>query len=537
MADDLWTEKFRTLSAAGLIIQASSREQIDNLSDIETLIDAAKSSGITLLNEHTMSEILSTISQNEDIKENNKKKLIQQTLSVESDTKFFGREIAPVNENLNPEKIPNNLYSNKQLESLSVDAREISSDIQINFDVTGNSVTEGKMKDMTAYFGSRLKQIRDMMISHNTLPRLPIRNSHAWKGRNRYNSQEYEITLVGLASEVKWTRTGKLKFTVEDETAEIECILPVPSDAGPLHPSLDGLMDDEIIGVSGFFISGGRDAPLFVTNIHKPPLGLHSKYSAGKDNSVCAAFLSDIHLGSKTFLSKQWDKMIKWFKNDDLAKKIKYFILTGDGVDGVGIYPGQEKHLAITDLYKQYSELGKKLEELPDWIEVIMLPGNHDAVRPAEPQPALEPEIQQDYSNTTFTGNPCDFSLHGVRVLGYHGKSIDDFVSTLRSVSYSKPEMAMRAMLERRHLAPSWGGKTPISPEPEDRMVIPNIPDIFVTGHVHGHFVEDYKGTLMVHSSTWQDQTDFQMMLGFKPKPCILTVVNIDSFSTTSIHF
>mgnify|MGYP003326533141 FL=1 len=121
--------------------------------------------------------------------------------------------------------------------------------------------------------------------------------------------------------------------------------------------------------------------------------------------------------------------------------------------------------------------------------------------------------------------------------MGYHGKSIDDFVATLRSVSYSKPEMAMRAMLERRHLAPSWGGKTPISPEPEDRMVIPKIPDIFVTGHVHGHFVEDYKGTLMVHSSTWQDQTDFQMMLGFKPKPCILTVVNLNSFSTTSIHF
>ena len=537
MPDVSWTEKFRTLSAAGLILQASSREQIDKLSDLESLIKAANSSGITLLNEQTMSELLSIISQKEGPKGDKKKYSSQQTFSVENDGKIFGRQIAPVKENINSEQIPNDFISNKQLENLSVDARDIATEIEINFDVTGNSVTEGKMKDMTAYFGSRLKQIREMMISHNALPRLPIRNSHAWKGRNRYNSQEYEITLVGLASEVKWTRTGKLKFTVEDETAEIDCILPIPSDAEPLHPSLDGLMDDEIVGVSGFFISGGRDAPLFVTNIHKPPLGFHSKNSAGLENAVCAAFLSDIHLGSKTFLSKQWDKMIKWFNNDDLARKIKYFVLSGDGVDGVGIYPGQEKHLAITDLYKQYSELGKKLEELPDWVEVIMLPGNHDAVRPAEPQPALDPEIQQDYSNTTFTGNPCDFSLNGVRILGYHGKSIDDFVATLRSVSYSKPEMAMRAMLERRHLAPSWGGKTPISPEPEDRMVIPKIPDIFVTGHVHGHFVEDYKGTLMVHSSTWQDQTDFQMMLGFKPKPCILTVVNLNSFSTTSIHF
>ena len=537
MTDDSWTEKLRTLSAAGLLVQASSRNHIEKLSDIESLIEAANSSGITLLNDQTMSELLSIISQKSVIQEKKSIKLTQKTFNVEGNGKIFGRQLAPINENEHMENITQGTISNTQLETLSLDASEITSDIQINFDVTGNSITEGKMKDITSYFSSRLKQIRDMMISHNSLPRLPIRNSDAWRGRNRYNSQEYEITLVGLASEVKWTRTGKLKFTVEDDTSQIDCILPIPSDAESTHPSLDGLMDDEIVGVSGFFISGGRDAPLFVTNIHKPPLGLHSKKSAGLQNAVCAAFLSDIHLGSKTFLSKQWDKMIHWFNTDDLARKIKYFVLSGDGVDGVGIYPGQEKHLSITDLYKQYSELGRMLEELPEWVEVIMLPGNHDAVRPAEPQPSLDPEIQQDYSNTTFVGNPCDFSLHGVRVLGYHGKSIDDFVATLRSVSYSKPEMAMRAMLERRHLAPSWGGKTPISPEPEDRMVIPEIPDIFVTGHVHGHVVEDYKGTLMVHSSTWQDQTDFQMMLGFKPKPCILTIVNLNSFSTSSIQF
>ena len=127
-----------------------------------------------------------------------------------------------------------------------------------------------------------------------------------------------------------------------------------------------------------------------------------------------------------------------------------------------------------------------------------MLPGNHDAVRPAEPQPALDPEVQQDYSNTTFVGNPCDFSLHG-QILSYHGKSIDDFVATLRSVTYSKPEMAMRAMLERRHLAPLGGAKRPFLRARV--MVIPVVPDIFVTGHVHGHFVGDHKGTLMVHET------------------------------------
>ena len=147
-----------------------------------------------------------------------------------------------------------------------------------------------------------------------------------------------------------------------------------------------------------------------------------------------------------TFLGPQWDKMIQWFNNDPLARTIKYFVLSGDGVDGVGIYPGQDRHLSIKDLFNQYSELARLLERLPDWVDVIILPGNHDAVRPAEPQPALDPEVQQDYSDATFVGNPCDFSLHGVRVLSYHGKSIDDFVATLRSVSYSQPERAMQAL-------------------------------------------------------------------------------------------
>jgi DNA polymerase II small subunit len=263
----------------------------------------------------------------------------------------------------------------------------------------------------------------------------------------------------------------------------------------------------------------------------------HEKSRAGVDASVSAAFLSDIHLGSRTFLRPQWQKLVEWFHNDPIAQTVKYFVLSGDGVDGIGIYPGQEKELMITNLFDQYSELAKLLEVLPDHIEVMLLPGNHDAVRPAEPQPALDPEVQTDYNNTTFVGNPCDFSLHGVRILSYHGKSIDDFVAQLRSVSYAKPETAMRAMLERRHLAPSWGGKTPLSPEPEDRLVIPVIPDIFVTGHVHGHFVGEHKGVTMVQSSTWQNQTSYQRMLGFQPKPCMLTVINLHTHASTTIPF
>ena len=538
MDSNNWQERHQALTAAGLIVQKSAEDKIESLQSIIPLIEAANSSGVRLLNASSVEELLSiapTIPASDLSGET--KPLSQTTLSKGGSEKPLGRVLAPTGSsgtNFPPRRRHSTGYS---VEDFPLEASEIDSDIEVHFDITGKSSTEGKLLDMQSCFKSRLSQIREIMLSSGTLPRMPMSNSEAWRNRRRYNSKEHEITFVGLASDVKWTRTGSMKFVIEDETTQIQCIIKPPSEASPLHPSLDGLMNDEIIGVSGWFLTGEGEPIFYALDIHKPPLGNHSKTQAGEESAVSAAFLSDVHLGSKTFLEPQWGKMIHWFKNDPLARTVKYFVLSGDGVDGVGIYPGQERHLTIKDLFKQYGELARLLEEVPDWVDVVMLPGNHDAVRPAEPQPALDPEVQQDYSNTVFVGNPCDFSLNGVRILSYHGKSIDDFVATLRSVTYSKPEMAMRAMLERRHLAPSWGGKTPLSPEPEDRLVIPVVPDIFVTGHVHGHFVGDHKGTLMVHSSTWQDQTDFQRMLGFQPKPCILTVVNLHTFASESIEF
>ena len=537
MTSGTWLERCQTLAAAGLLTQASARGKIEELPSLLPLIEAANSSGVHLLNESTVEELMAIVPSESLIEEPPVTTTAQATLSEPESKSPIGRVLAPVRSTASSPPPRPQGSSDYSTADFPMEARDVDAEIDVHFDITGQSTTEGRLSDIQSCFRSRLTQIRDMMLTSRTLPRRPMSNVEAWRNRQRHNSKDYEVTVVGLVSEVRWTRPGNLKFVIEDETAQISCLLKPPSDASPLHASLDGLMDDEIIGASGYFLSGDRDPVFWARDIHKPPLGNHSKAQAGEDSAISAAFLSDIHLGSKTFLHSQWEKLIQWFNSDPLARTIKYFVLSGDGVDGVGIYPGQERHLTIKDLFKQYGELARMLEGVPDWIDVIMLPGNHDAVRPAEPQPALDPEVQQDYSNTVFVGNPCDFSLHGVRILSYHGKSIDDFVATLRSVTYSKPEMAMRAMLERRHLAPSWGGKTPLSPEPEDRLVIPVIPDIFVTGHVHGHFVGNHKGTTMVHSSTWQDQTDFQRMLGFQPKPCILTVVNLHTYATASIPF
>jgi len=539
MSAEDWSAKHRTLAAAGLLVLGvDAKEKLQTLPNLMPLIEAASASNAVMLTSRTIDELLAIVPTEATIEAEPPRVVsLQATLARPESGQAIGRTLAPVGSSQpSPAPRPHGL-EHFRLDDFPMLARDVDSEIEIHFDITGSSKTEGKMSDMKAFFSDRLEQIRRMMLAGRALPRRPISIVEAWRNRQRHTSREYEVTLVGLVSEPRWSRAGNLSFVIEDETQNIACSLKPPAGAAPLHPALDGLMNDDVVGISGHFLLGQR-SPLFLVNdIHLPPLTQHSKASASADEAVSAAFLSDMHVGSKTFLRPQWEKMIEWFSTEPLAKTVKYFVLSGDGVDGVGIYPGQERHLAITDLFNQYGELALLLEGLPDWVDVIILPGNHDAVRPAEPQPALDPEIQQDYSDTVFVGNPCEFSLHGVRILSYHGKSIDDFVAGLRSITYSKPEMAMKAMLERRHLAPSWGGKTPLSPEPEDRMVISQIPDIFVTGHVHGHFVGNHKGTTLVHSSTWQNQTDYQRMLGFQPKPCILTIVNLHTHATASIPF
>src|SRR2546428_2709640 len=114
-----------------------------------------------------------------------------------------------------------------------------------------------------------------------------------------------------------------------------------------------------------------------------------------------------------------------------------------------------------------------------------MLPGNHDAVRPAEPQPAFPMSIQHLFdSNVIFAGNPSLLSLEGVRVLAYHGRSMDDLVSAIPGMSYARPLEAMKAMLRMRHLAPIYGGETPIAPEAADHPMLHEVPDIFSTRHL-----------------------------------------------------
>jgi len=386
------------------------------------------------------------------------------------------------------------------------------------------SLSDGKLESYISLFNDRFK----------TLSRLVRRNPSMRDAGFLTNlNPDEENKVIGMVAEVQTFPNGRVKVVLEDPNGRLNLMLK----EGEKNLNL---LNDEVIGVSGKLSRQGN--VLFVNSpIIRPHLGRYREF-ARADEPYIALFISDIHLGSGTFKNKEWDKFISWLNGEvDYHKEWipnpGYLIIAGDAVDGIDSYPGQEADLSITDVWEQYSELARSIFKIPTPIQTVIMPGNHDAVRLMEPQLPLPNRVIKNFEdNLTFTANPVLLDLAGVKVLCYHGKSLDDLVS-LRELSYEDPMSMMKELLNRRHLAPIYGGKTPLAPEKQDHLLIRDVPDIFVTGHVHSFGIERYNGVLMMNPGTWQAQTDYQKMMGFQPEPCRAIAVNLQTFETQVLDF
>ncbi|HRZ19231.1 MAG TPA: DNA polymerase II small subunit, partial [Methanofastidiosum sp.] len=100
-----------------------------------------------------------------------------------------------------------------------------------------------------------------------------------------------------------------------------------------------------------------------------------------------------------------------------------------------------------------------------------------------------------------------------------------------------KPVPAMKEMLRKRHLAPVYGGKTPISPEDKDYLLIDSYPEIFHTGHIHVNGYGNYRGTSMINSGGWQAQTDYQKMRNIMPTPGRVPIFDLKTHKISIMGF
>ena len=340
------------------------------------------------------------------------------------------------------------------------------------------------------------------------------------------DQNEYKIAGL-LKSRNKLDKSYEIEL--EDESTDLKLLV---TDGNNIRKVESFLIDQMVIADIVFSKKIGR---FIVKNCYSLDVPAEVFQSVEGVEPVYGVFLSDIHVGSKTFLNREFQDFLNWIngRSGDLevVSKIRYVVIAGDLVDGIGVYPGQEEELTELNLSKQYDEFAGLMAQIPKSIKIFVSPGNHDATRQALPQPPIFKRYAKalyEMDNVILLGDPCLVRLHGVNTLVYHGQSLVDIVGSSPGITFDKPAEAMKVLLKARHLAPTHGS-TRVALEEDDKLVIKIVPNIFHCGHIHTVQTLKYKGTLLVNSGTWQDQTQFQKRMGIVPNPAIAVVVDLNS--------
>ena len=416
-------------------------------------------------------------------------------------------------------------------------AGEFESRVKVLKDITGRSYTEGGLKDFVNVFRDRYERLSRIFRKRVDLhDATPIGSLRSFEDRAL-------VKVIGMVSDKRETSGGHVVLELEDLSGRASAW--VFKGRRDLMRKAAEVVVDEVVGVMGDVRSGDRAPRLFVRDIIWPDLPTTHEFSRAED-PACAALISDLHIGSEMFLEDVFMKFVNWLRGEvgnaqqqELASRVKYLVIAGDIVDGVGVYPRQEEELLINDIVKQYDAAAKLLAQVPEHITIIIAPGNHDAVRPSEPQPAIQKDIAGGLYdlNSIMVGNPARVSLHGVNFLIYHGRSFDDLFATMPGLNRQKSTPPMVKLLQKRHLAPVYGGRTAISPEQQDYLVIDEVPDVFHCGHVHVYGYERYRDVDVVNSGTFQEMTLYMRRLGVKPTPGIVPVIDLQTRQARVIHF
>jgi len=343
-----------------------------------------------------------------------------------------------------------------------------------------------------------------------------------------------DAAIIGMVSDVRSTAGGHWLVELEDTTGTFPAL--VMSDR-EFAEDVRTLLRDEVIAVQGTLADDA--GILFVDSLYFPDVPRTYSPSTA-DRHVEAALISDVHVGSQEFLADAWERFAAWLHTEE-AESVEYLLIAGDMVEGVGVYPNQDEELEIVDIYDQYETFSEHLKDVPGDLEIVMIPGNHDAVRLAEPQPAFDEELRELMSahDAQITANPSTVTVEGVSVLMYHGSSLDEVIAELPEThaSYEQPHRAMSQLLRKRHIAPQYGGMTRIAPEESDHLVIDDVPDIFHAGHVHKLGYGTYHNVLVINSSCWQAQTDFQKSVNLDPDVGFAPIVDLSTLELTVRQF
>ena len=400
-----------------------------------------------------------------------------------------------------------------------------------------------EVMDFVDYFRARYNSLKNLLMNRPELQNATSIN------RILNKSDKDRVALIGIVRDKSTTKNGNLMITLEDLTGEIKVL--VNKNKPELFESTKDILLDEVIGVLG----ANSEKIVFVNEILFPDVPVNNELKK-LDREEYVVFTSDLHVGGKVFFENNFLKFISWLNGDyggeehkEIAKKVKYLFIGGDLVEGVGVYPNQDKDLIIQDIYDQYNKLTEYISKIRKDLKIITIGGNHDALRLSEPQPIVDKKIAPglyELENVIFLTNPSMVNIFsrdgfpGFNILLYHGGSfpyISENVDSIRKNGrLDRPDLIMKYLLQRRHLAVSHTS-TLYVPGNEDHLVIDRVPDFFISGHIHKTVVNNYRNVTLIGCGCWTDQTENQEKRGIVPDPNRVILVNLQTREVKILNF
>lgn len=399
-------------------------------------------------------------------------------------------------------------------------------------------------QDFVRYFNARFKSLEKILKNRSELSGLTSIS------RIRGKTENQKVSLIAMILEINETKNGHYILEVEDLSGIIKVL--IHKDNKELIDMAKDLVLDEVIGIVGQ--PGGEI--IFSNGIIRPDVPLSKELKKSPQDHY-AVFSGDQQFGSKMFMKQEFMRFLLWINGKlgtleqrQMAKKVKYFFLVGDVIEGAGIFPGQEHELEVEPVREQYELAAKYLSKIPSHIKIIICPGNHDVGRIAEPQLPIDTEYAKplwDLPNVIMVSNPALISIDvtenfsGLDVLMYHGGSLPyyaDAISTIRSAGGLKAsDDIMVHLLKMRHLAPTHGSTLYVPDEDEDALTIDTVPDIFVTGHIHRAQTKSYRNVTCINSSSWVEITEYQEKRGIEPQPGRAFIVSLKTRDVKVMNF
>ena len=311
----------------------------------------------------------------------NVKTEVKKPTSIENLKKESDKPEIHVNEEI--EKVSETIKDTKIKFKRNEQKSNVTYDFKIIQDTSKKSYTSGELENLISYFKSRYEKLA------NILSRRPeLRN---FTKIADIDDGMDSLSMILMVREIRTSKNGHKIVEFEDDTGTISVLFSKNNEE--MFAEAEKLVKDEVVGV----IANKSDDRNFAFGQQIINPGVLRIPDKEMDFGI--VFLSDVHIGSLTFLEDAFQRFIDWINceaGDEeqrrVAEDVKYLIIGGDIVDGIGVYPNQDKELAIKDITEQYNEAARFLGNIRSDIKIIIAPGNHDASRVAEPQPAVPEE-------------------------------------------------------------------------------------------------------------------------------------------------